>query len=109
MPTRRRSRVRAAPSGPERFTMNRMVDLSVPAPNSGERLDRFLATAQTDLSRSRLQALIREGRVRVNGRPARASQRPRSGDRVHLELPDPGGPRTTALEPGAPALAVGVD
>ena len=31
--------------------------------------------AQTDLSRSRLQALIRDGRVPVNGAPARASQR----------------------------------
>jgi 23S rRNA pseudouridine1911/1915/1917 synthase len=55
----------------------------------GERLDRFLATAQTDLSRSRLQALIRAGRVRVNGRIGRSSQRLRDGDRVLIELPEP--------------------
>jgi 23S rRNA pseudouridine1911/1915/1917 synthase len=61
----------------------------VPASNAGERLDRFLATAQTDLSRSRLQALIRAGLVQVNGLPARASLRLRDGDRVQVEVPEP--------------------
>jgi 23S rRNA pseudouridine1911/1915/1917 synthase len=50
-------------------------------------LDRFLAAVQTDLSRSRLQTLIRDGRVSVNGRPARASQRLRHGDAIEVELP----------------------
>src|SRR6266850_1765752 len=60
--------------------MNPRLDLPVLAPSSGERLDRFLATAQTDLSRSRLQALIRGGRVHVNGAPERDSDaRPRIG------------------------------
>jgi len=59
----------------------------VPATSHGERLDRFLATAQTDLSRSRLQTLILAGHVSVNGRPARASQRLRDGDWVALEAP----------------------
>jgi 23S rRNA pseudouridine1911/1915/1917 synthase len=66
-----------------------MLQWKVPAPASGERLDRFLARAQTDLSRSRLQAFILEGRVRVNGAPARASQRLHEGDQVEVELPDP--------------------
>jgi 23S rRNA pseudouridine1911/1915/1917 synthase len=35
-----------------------------------ERLDKFLATQLPDFSRSRLQALIKEGRVLVNGVPA---------------------------------------
>jgi 23S rRNA pseudouridine1911/1915/1917 synthase len=67
----------------------RVLDLSVPPPGTGERLDRFLAAAQTDLSRSRLQGLIEAGRVRVNGRPVRASQRLREGDRVRVEIPEP--------------------
>ena len=50
-------------------------------------MDRFLAAAQTDLSRSRLQHLIRDGLVSVNGRAARASQRLRDGDRVSVEIP----------------------
>jgi 23S rRNA pseudouridine1911/1915/1917 synthase len=66
-----------------------MLHLSVPAPSRGERLDRFLARAQTDLSRSRLQALIRDGRVHVNGLPGRASQRLNGGDDVRLEIPAP--------------------
>jgi len=64
-----------------------MLRLSTPERAHGERLDRFLATAQTDLSRSRLQALIRAGRVRVNGTTGRASQRLHRGDAIELELP----------------------
>ncbi len=83
--------------------MNPRLDLPVPAPSIGERLDRFLAAAQTDLSRSRLQSLIRGGRVRVNGAPARASQRLRHGDRVEVELP---AARATRLVPEAIALSI---
>jgi 23S rRNA pseudouridine1911/1915/1917 synthase len=66
-------------------------------------VDRFLATAQTDLSRNRIQALIREGRVTVNGRAARASTALRAGDRVRVKLPEP---RASALEPEALPLAI---
>jgi 23S rRNA pseudouridine1911/1915/1917 synthase len=82
-----------------------MMNLSVPEPNAGERLDRFLATAQTDLSRSRLQALIRGGHVQVNGRIARASHRLRGGDSILLALPDPE-PESPPLAPEARPLAV---
>jgi len=61
--------------------------LSVEFPSNGERLDRFLARAQTDLSRNRLQALIRAGLVRVNGTACKAGQRLHDGDRVEVELP----------------------
>ncbi len=67
--------------------MTSPLRLTVPTPSHGERLDRFLAAAQTDLSRSRLQALIRDGHAAVNGRPARASLRLKAGDEVALELP----------------------
>ena len=43
--------------------------------------------AQTDLSRNRLQGLIRDGRVRVNGVPGRSSLRLRPGDAIEIELP----------------------
>jgi 23S rRNA pseudouridine1911/1915/1917 synthase len=49
-----------------------------------------------DLSRSGLQRLIRDGRVRVNGRAARPAQRLRGGDRVVVELP---APRVSVIEP----------
>ena len=53
------------------------------------RLDQFLAGQQTGLSRSRLHALITEGYVRLNGRPARPAQKVRPGDRVSLTVPPP--------------------
>ena len=65
------------------------LDLPVLPPSGGERLDRFLAAAQTDLSRNRIQGLIRAGQVRVNGRVARASLRLKGGDRFEVNLPDP--------------------
>jgi 23S rRNA pseudouridine1911/1915/1917 synthase len=64
-----------------------MLELTVPGSRAGERLDRFLAAAQADLSRSRLQGLIRDGRVLVNGRAARASLKLRGGDQVRVDLP----------------------
>jgi 23S rRNA pseudouridine1911/1915/1917 synthase len=69
--------------------MSRTLERQVTPEQANQRLDRFLATAQADLSRSRLQALIREGRARVNDRAANASRRLRAGDRVSLELPEP--------------------
>jgi 23S rRNA pseudouridine1911/1915/1917 synthase len=60
------------------------------------RLDHFLAARQSELSRSRLQELIRSGAVRVNGRPVKTSYRLKNGDRVELEIPPP---TTLALEP----------
>lgn len=53
------------------------------------RLDQFLAAQQTGLTRSRLQALISEGFVRLNGGPAKPAQKVRRGDRVHLLVPPP--------------------
>src|SRR4051794_5078248 len=53
-----------------------------------ERLDRALATAWSDLSRSRLQALIRDGRVTVNGAAALdPNQKLAAGASVLLDLP----------------------
>jgi 23S rRNA pseudouridine1911/1915/1917 synthase len=53
-----------------------------------ERLDRALAAAWSDLSRSRLQALIRDGRVMVNGAAAvDPNQKLPGGAAVVLDLP----------------------
>src|SRR5262249_60734256 len=56
---------------------------------AGLRLDRFLQRTAPDLSRTRLQALIRAGRVTVDGRPAKASLRLHAGSAVLLEIPPP--------------------
>ena len=53
------------------------------------RLDQYLAGLDTGLTRSRLQRLIADGQVSVNGGPAKPSQRVRAGDRVTLSVPPP--------------------
>lgn len=53
------------------------------------RLDRFLANQDVGLSRARLQRLIREGYVTLNGGLAKASAIVKQGDRVSLQVPPP--------------------
>ena len=50
-------------------------------------MDRWLARARIGLSRNRLQALIEDGRVCVNGRVARQANKLKEGDRVTVEVP----------------------
>ena len=65
-----------------------MLELTVPAAAAGHRLDRFLADALAHLSRSRVQALIRGGHVRLNHRPAsKPAEALRTADVVAWEEP----------------------
>ncbi len=62
--------------------------LIVPPEGEGERLDRFLSST-CSLSRSRLQRLIREGHVWVDGRGRKSSFSLSGGATVEIELPPP--------------------
>ena len=53
------------------------------------RLDRYLAAQDLGLSRARLQGLIREGCVTLNGGTAKASAMVKAGDRVEVRIPPP--------------------
>ena len=68
----------------------------VGAPSAGTRLDLFLVSACSDLSRARIQKLIEEGAVRLSGGPAKRSHVVRAGDEVEVEVPEP---RETAVLP----------
>lgn len=57
--------------------------------DAGKRLDAFLAETIADWSRSRLQAVIADGDVTVDGRPAKASHKVRAGEEIDVELPPP--------------------
>ena len=61
------------------------------------RLDHFIAEQVPRLSRSRLQALIKDGHILVNGTAARASDKLRAGDVVTFDEP-PALPSTTEAE-----------
>lgn len=62
------------------------------------RLDFFLSTRSIDLSRSRIQALIKGGEVKVNDLPSKPSYRLKAGDCIVLTIPPP---VSQALEPQA--------
>ncbi len=53
----------------------------------GRRLDKYLAARLQQYSRSFLQRLIKEGAVRVDARPVKASYSIRKGDVITLEIP----------------------
>jgi 23S rRNA pseudouridine1911/1915/1917 synthase len=58
--------------------------------DAGRRLDLFLAERVPELSRTRIQELIREGHVRVDGHIAKVSQRVAAGETIEIEvLPRP--------------------
>ena len=57
------------------------------AGDAGSRLDHFLAARIGDLSRSRIQALMEEGHVLVNGAPKLRSCKLRGDERIVLTVP----------------------
>jgi 23S rRNA pseudouridine1911/1915/1917 synthase len=61
--------------------------LTVPPEGAGRRLDAWLAAQRRDLSRARIQDLIRAGQVTVNGRPAKASAGLTAGMTISLTVP----------------------
>ena len=71
--------LRASP-GTHRFTVD--------AERAGERLDRFLAAELPNLSRSRVQSLIEEGRVNVDGSSCKASHHVAAGESIVVEIPE---------------------
>ena len=77
--------------------------LDLPREARGERLDRVLASLLPGESRASLQRLMRDGRVRILGRPARPSYTVRGGERIEIEIPPP---RPSHLEPEALPLVI---
>ena len=59
-----------------------------------ERLDVFLAGELSELSRSRIQSLLKGGHILLNGKPTRARTPVTPGDHISVELPEP---RTTEI------------
>ena len=61
----------------------------VPSDQAGQRLDRFLVLQLPEMSRTRIQSLIEEGRIQVNGNSMRASHHIEQGQTVIVEIPPP--------------------
>ena len=68
---------------------NPSLHLSVSAGNEGERLDAFLASHIEGWSRARLQRLIEDADVLVNGHAAKSSYKIHASDEIEVELTPP--------------------
>ena len=67
--------------------MSERLTVTVPPGDSGRRADRVVADA-VGLSRSRVQRLIEDGRLTVDGRPVKSNTVLDAGTSLELDLPD---------------------
>jgi len=79
------------------------VQLTVERGATTTRIDAYLAEQIPELSRSRIARLLEEGRVRLNGRVPKKSDRPEVGDLIEVEIPPP---EPMRLEPEAIPLEI---
>ena len=55
----------------------------------GKRIDAYISSVDTQLSRTMIQKLIQEKNIKVNGRIVKASYKVVSGDEIEMEIPEP--------------------
>ena len=84
------------PTGGTSRNENSSLTLSVSSTDAGQRLDTFLAAHIEGWSRARLQRLIEDADVLVNGLVAKSSYKLHAGDQIEVELTPP---PTTAFAP----------
>lgn len=64
-------------------------EVEVPESSSGMRADRFLANEFPEISRSRLQELIKDGMICVQGKAIKSSRKLSPGETVKVRIPEP--------------------
>lgn len=62
------------------------IDVDCPAP---QRIDQFLVAKLPDLSRSRIQSLLKSGDILLNDSQAKAKQSVTNGDQISIHIPEP--------------------
>jgi 23S rRNA pseudouridine1911/1915/1917 synthase len=75
--------------------------LIVPEEANGQRLDLFLVQQLSEVSRSRVQLLLQQGSVLIDGKLAKASRKLRSGENISI-LGDPQPPPLRAMAEAIP-------
>ena len=63
------------------------TEFVITAGEQPKRLDIFLVNREPNLSRSAIQRLIEQGRVKMNGQVAKPSQKIKPGDRIAFDIP----------------------
>ena len=80
-----------------------ILRLVVEEADARRRLDAVLARCLPDVSRQRVQALIRDGHVRLGGRTiGDRNLRVKPGDLIEVDLPPPADPEPAGLRPETP-------
>jgi 23S rRNA pseudouridine1911/1915/1917 synthase len=69
--------------------VEKIIRVVVPEARAHERLDKFLSEELPNLSRTRIQKLIEENQVLVEGEPAKASRPVAPGEQIEIRLPKP--------------------
>ncbi len=69
---------------PSAMSTDSPLEFTPEAASAGMRLDQFLATELPDVSRARVQLLIEQERVLVDGKPAKPSYKLRGGERIQV-------------------------
>ncbi len=64
----------------------REIDIAIPAGKAPERLDLFLTRQVAELTRTKVQELIENGGITVNGKAAKPSHKTRNGDLIHIVM-----------------------
>lgn len=68
---------------------NGLQRLTVSPEEAGVRIDKYLAEQLTDITRSYLQKLLKDGSVQMNGKPVKTSTKTAAGAVIELTIPEP--------------------
>jgi 23S rRNA pseudouridine1911/1915/1917 synthase len=79
--------------------------ITVPEEANGQRLDLFLVQQLSEVSRSRVQLLLQQGSVLIDGKLAKASRKLRSGENISI-VGDPQPPPLRAMAEAIPLQIV---
>lgn len=66
-----------------------MKEYIVSQEEKGKRLDAYISSANTDITRTSAQRLIENGNILVNGKNAKVSYKIQENDKISVEIPEP--------------------
>lgn len=69
--------------------LEQTLEYIVSEEHQGNRIDKYLSTIQTDITRSYIQKLIDDGKIFLNDKPVKSSSKVKTGQMVQIILPEP--------------------
>ena len=82
-------------NGEEKIRMESKLIIDVSDEETGERIDSFLS-GKTEFTRTRIQQLIKDRNITVNGKPTKSSYKIEENDEIIIEVPEV---ETTEIKP----------